>query len=202
MSQINGGTPGSSMTVGALSGAGGTIALGANTAHHQQQRQHHARFAEIHPPPGTGGPLVKQGGGILTLTGQQHLLRRHDGIGGRPDQLCRGQQFRHRRDHARAAAACNGRAGTTTDISSRLAPLAASGGTFDTNGNNVTLATGLTGTGGLTKQARASLNLTGINTYTGPTAVSRPAGGEWQPDQQRDRRNRRHPGGDGTIFGS
>jgi outer membrane autotransporter protein len=60
----------------------------------------------------------------------------------------------------------------TTDISSRLAPLGAGGGTFDTNGNNVTFGTGLTGTGGLTKQGLGLLNLAGNNTYTGPTSVT------------------------------
>ena len=37
----------------------------------------------------------------------------------------------------------------------QLAPLGASGGTFDTNGNNVTLAGIISGTGGLAKPARA-----------------------------------------------
>ena len=62
-------------------------------------------------------------------------------------------------------------AGSTADISSKLAPLGAGGGTFDTNGNNVTFATGLTGTGGLAKQGLGTLNLTGNNTYSGGTAV-------------------------------
>ncbi len=44
--------------------------------------------------------------------------------------------------------------GNTTDISARLNALGSSGGTFDTNGNNVTLATALSG-GGLTKQGGA-----------------------------------------------
>jgi outer membrane autotransporter protein len=62
-------------------------------------------------------------------------------------------------------------AGSTADISSKLAPLGAGGGVFDTNGNTVTFATGLTGTGGLAKQGLGTLNLTGNNTYTGGTAV-------------------------------
>ncbi len=62
--------------------------------------------------------------------------------------------------------------GSTADISSKLAPLGAGGGAFDTNGNTVTFATGLTGSGGLAKQGLGTLNLTGANTYTGPTSVT------------------------------
>ena len=57
------------------------------------------------------------------------------------------------------------------NISAKLAPLGAGGGTFDTNGNNVTLASAITGSGGLAKQGLGTLNLTGANTYTGGTAV-------------------------------
>ena len=77
-------------------------------------------------------------------------------------------------------------AGNSADISSKLAPLGAGGGIFDTNGNNVTFATGLTGTGGLAKQGLGTLNLTGNNTYSGGTTVlGRHAGGERQRRQQR-----------------
>ncbi|MGZ5907234.1 MAG: autotransporter outer membrane beta-barrel domain-containing protein, partial [Reyranella sp.] len=62
-------------------------------------------------------------------------------------------------------------AGSTADISSKLAPLGAGGGTFDTNGNTITFASGLTGSGGLAKQGLGTLNLTGNNIYTGGTAV-------------------------------
>jgi autotransporter-associated beta strand protein len=62
--------------------------------------------------------------------------------------------------------------GTTTDISGQLAPLGASGGVFDTNGNNVTLASAITGTGMLTKTGSGQLTLTGANSYSGGTIVS------------------------------
>ena len=63
-------------------------------------------------------------------------------------------------------------AGNTTDISSRLTALGAGGGTFDTNGNAVTLASAITGAGGLVKSGAGTLTLTGINSYQGGTAVN------------------------------
>ncbi|MBN8421692.1 MAG: autotransporter-associated beta strand repeat-containing protein [Verrucomicrobia bacterium] len=78
--------------------------------------------------------------------------------------------------------------GITTDLSNRLT--LASGGTIDTNGQNVTFATGLansnTGTsglsnGGLTKIGTGTLTLTGASTYTGATTVS---GGTLQLNKQ------------------
>jgi autotransporter-associated beta strand protein len=62
--------------------------------------------------------------------------------------------------------------GTTTDISSRLAAFGSGGATFDTNGNNVTFASALSGTGGLTKTGAGNLVLNGINVYTGATTVN------------------------------
>jgi fibronectin-binding autotransporter adhesin len=61
--------------------------------------------------------------------------------------------------------------GTSTDISSSLAALGAGGATFDTNGNNVTFGTGLSGTGALTKSGSGTLTLSIANTYSGGTDV-------------------------------
>ncbi|SOD29663.1 outer membrane autotransporter barrel domain-containing protein [Variovorax sp. YR752] len=63
-------------------------------------------------------------------------------------------------------------AANTTDISGRLNALGASGGTFDTNGNDVTLASGISGIGGLTKTGASILTLTNANSYTGETTIS------------------------------
>src|SRR5262249_6727137 len=63
-------------------------------------------------------------------------------------------------------------AGTSTDISSKLAPFGSGGATFDTNGNAVTLASPLSGTGGLTKTGAGALTLSGISSYSGATAVN------------------------------
>lgn len=62
--------------------------------------------------------------------------------------------------------------GNTLDISSRLAALGADGGTFDTNGNNVTLASAIGGPGQLVKSGNGELTLNGTNTYSGGTFVT------------------------------
>jgi fibronectin-binding autotransporter adhesin len=62
--------------------------------------------------------------------------------------------------------------GNTTDISSRLTALGAGGGTFDTNGNTVTLASSIAGTGSLTKAGMGTLVLAAANSYAGGTVVN------------------------------
>ncbi|MCX8495108.1 MAG: autotransporter-associated beta strand repeat-containing protein, partial [Akkermansiaceae bacterium] len=74
--------------------------------------------------------------------------------------------------------------GNTADVSARLATIGAYGATFDTNGNNVTFATGLSSdsktsapsgiviNGGLTKTGTGTLTLSGVNTYIGTTTIS------------------------------
>ena len=62
-------------------------------------------------------------------------------------------------------------AGNTSDISAQLAAIGSGGATFDTNGNNVSFATTLAGSGGLTKAGSGTLTLAGA-TYTGATNVN------------------------------
>jgi autotransporter-associated beta strand protein len=65
--------------------------------------------------------------------------------------------------------------GTTTDISGRLAAIGTGGATFDTNGNDVTFGsalTGVSGDGGITKTGSGTLTLGGTNTYTGATTIN------------------------------
>ncbi len=63
---------------------------------------------------------------------------------------------------------------TTTDLSSRLAISNGVTATVDTNGNNVTFATGFgaSGSGALTKVGSGTLTLSGSNTYTGATTIN------------------------------
>jgi autotransporter-associated beta strand protein/T5SS/PEP-CTERM-associated repeat protein len=63
-------------------------------------------------------------------------------------------------------------AGNTVDISAKLNAIGAGGASFNTNGNNVTLATALSGSGGITKFGPGTLTLNGANQYSGGTTVS------------------------------
>ena len=115
------------------------------------------------------GALTKQGLGTLTLTASNTYSGGTVVTGGLIN-------FNAASNFGSGMVTLNGgglqwAAGSSADISSKLAPLGAGGGTFDTNGNTVTFATGLTGTGGLAKQGLGKLNLTGNSTYTGGTAV-------------------------------
>ncbi len=63
-------------------------------------------------------------------------------------------------------------AGNTADISSRLITLGSAGGIIDTNGNNLTFASALAGSGSLTKTGTGTLTLAGAGSYTGATTVT------------------------------
>jgi autotransporter-associated beta strand protein len=160
MSQISTG-----QTVGALAGTGGQIALGGNTLTTNSS----ANTTLASQITGTGS-LVKLGSGTLTLTGTNTYTGGTTISGGLIN-------FTTASNFGTGGITLNGgglqwAAGSTADISSKLAPLGAAGATFDTNDNIVTLASTISGTGGLTKQGGGTLILSGINTYSGGTTVN------------------------------
>ncbi len=119
---------------------------------------------------GEGGSLVKIGTGTLTLSGTNTYDSGTTIRGGLIN-------FNAANAFGTGAIALDGgglqwATGTTTDISARLSALGNNGGTFDTNGNNVSFASPLTGSGGLTKTGSGTLTLTGANTYSGGTTIS------------------------------
>ena len=64
-------------------------------------------------------------------------------------------------------------AGLIADITTRSITLNAGGGTIDSNGNNITLANGMSGSGGLTLKGNgATITLSGANTYGGSTTIA------------------------------
>ena len=119
---------------------------------------------------GGTGVLIKSGTGTLTLTGN-NLYSGGTTVTGGLINFAAGNNL------GTGTITLNGgglqwATGNTTDISSRLAPLGAGGATIDTNGNAVRFATGLTGSGGLTKNGGGALFLLANNTYTGGTTVN------------------------------
>jgi autotransporter-associated beta strand protein len=118
----------------------------------------------------TGGSLVKVGTGTLTLTGTNTYTGGTTVAGGLIN-------FNAASNFGSGTIILNGgglqwATGTSTDISSRLGAFGNAGATFDTNGNNVTLASVLSGPGGMTKIGAGALTLTGANTYSGATSVN------------------------------
>ncbi|RAI43714.1 hypothetical protein CH341_12825 [Rhodoplanes roseus] len=116
------------------------------------------------------GMLTKAGLGILTLTGANTYTGGTLVLGGLIN-------FSAANNFGTGAITLDGgglqwATGTSTDISSRLGAIGPNGGTFDTNGNAVTFASDLSGTGSVTKTGAGTLSLAGVNTYTGATIVS------------------------------
>src|SRR5207302_1802764 len=61
--------------------------------------------------------------------------------------------------------------GNTTDVSARLNPIGGGGGAMDTNGNNVLLASAITGTGGIVKLGTGTLVLAASENYGTGTII-------------------------------
>jgi autotransporter-associated beta strand protein len=120
--------------------------------------------------PSTGGSLVKIGSGTLTLSGANTYT------GG--TTINAGLiNFNSAASFGTGQIALDGgglqwATDTTTDISSRLAAIGSNGGSFDTNGNNVTFGTGLSGSGGVTKTGLGTLTFSVANSYMGGTTVN------------------------------
>ena len=167
---VNGGLldmsdPSVGQSVGALAGTGGQISLGANNLTTNSS----ASTTLATQITGTGA-LIKQGSGVLTLTGN-NLYSGGTQIQGGLINFASALNF------GTGNILLNGgglqwATGTTTDISAKLAPLGAGGGIFDTNGNNVALASVISGAGALIKQGLGTLTLTANNLYSGGTTVS------------------------------
>jgi fibronectin-binding autotransporter adhesin len=118
------------------------------------------------------GTLTKQGAGVLTLSGSNSYL------GG--TTLSAGTLSLGSSGAVGTSGTIDFSGGTlqfsasnTTDYSARFSNAASQAYSLDTNSQSVTLATGLTSSGGtLTKLGAGTLTLTGANTYTGATTIS------------------------------
>jgi autotransporter-associated beta strand protein len=118
---------------------------------------------------GTGGSLTKEGTGTLTLLGANTYTGGTMVNGGLID-------FSAANNFGTGQITLNGgglqwATGTPTDISGQLTAIGSHGATFDTNGNNVTLASALSGVGGVTKAGSGTLTLSSANTYIGGATV-------------------------------
>jgi autotransporter-associated beta strand protein len=163
----NGGT-----TAGSIEGPG-TILLGANNltvGGNNLSTTFSGALQDGGTVGGTGGSLTKVGTGTLALSGVNTYTGGTTVTGGLIN-------FSTVNNFGAGAITLNGgglqwATGSTTDISARLAAFGAGGASFDTNGNNVTLASTLAGTGGLTKLGQGALTLFGANSYSGGTTLT------------------------------
>ncbi|WP_296345300.1 autotransporter-associated beta strand repeat-containing protein [Reyranella sp.] len=117
---------------------------------------------------GTGG-IMLMGPGTVALTGN-NTFTGGTAIGGGTVQAGSDSAF------GAAGTSLTLGGGATVEAlasftSDRTVQLLVMGGTFDTNGNTLTLQGAITGVGALTKTGAGTLILTGTNSYTGGTTV-------------------------------
>ena len=164
--QINGGRLqiGDGGTSGTLGTGSVTVASGATLAYARSDN-----YTESHVIDGAG--VVRQlGPGVLTLTGANTYSGGTLVTGGLIN-------FTDNGNLGVGSIVLNGgglqwATGSTIDISSRIIGIGAGGAFFDTNGNDVTLANTLSGSGGLTKLGSGILTLSGNNSFGGPVTVN------------------------------
>ncbi|HUE91908.1 autotransporter outer membrane beta-barrel domain-containing protein [Pseudomonas sp.] len=156
------------LSVGSIEGSGNfflgsvLLSVGSNNLSTEMSGQ----FSD-----GTGAALTKVGTGILTLSGDSSdVFNAAISIEGGLINFNSAGSF------GDGAITLNGgglqwATGTTTDISGRLSALGDAGGLFDTNGNDVTLSSALSGTGALSKLGAGLLLLDAANSYSGGTVV-------------------------------
>ena len=149
-----------------LQGAGGTLSFQPGAGQAQTVSDVIADQA------GSGGSgsysLVKDGAGTLTLAGANTYSGNTAVNGGLVN-------FAASNNLGTGTITLNGgglqwATGTSTDISARLGAVGAAGGTFDTNGNNVTLSSSFGGsTGGIVKTGNGTLTLNAVTQFVGAT---------------------------------
>lgn len=160
---------GTTISAGTLQiGNGGRLGTGGVTNNSVLTYNSTGSVSEANLIGGTGS-LNQIGTGTLSLTGS-------NSYSGGTTISAGVLQFSSLANFGSGAVALNGGAlrwatGNTADISGILA-LGSSGGIFDTNGNNVTLASALAGTGTLTKAGSGVLFLSGSYSYGGGLAVT------------------------------
>ena len=168
---------GANQTIGALAGSGGDVTLGGNTLSFGDATDH-----TFGGTIGGSGGIVKQGAGTETLSGANTFTGGTTidagtlalGAGG---SLASGGSVALNGTGAEfdiSGAGANQTVGALSGVAGSTIALGANTLTFG-DGTNQTLASNVTGTGGLVKQSSGVVTLSGNNSYSGGTTLD--AGG-------------------------